>query len=465
MTGETVATKLAHWVHGLELTQIPDETLHAARRALLDTIGVITAGARHPVTAKTRSVFLQGVGAASVTAGGTATPASAALINGCAAHAYDFDDVSHTGILHGSAVIAPAVLAAMEQVGCGDDKALTAFIAGSEVCYLLGDALTHHHFLKGWWTTCTLSGIGASAGVAKLLGLGPEQIAQVIGLSAANAGCTRSPFGTDGKPFLCGFTAKTAVEFALAVNASISGPTDAFENESGFVTLLNDGQFDHDVLETCGEPWRLLEPGLLFKRYPVCSSAQAIIEESAVMKESYGFSIDEIVEVECRVPDVVAQSLVYDDPQTPQQCQFSVPYSVACGFHHGGINLSHIAAGAGIDAELRTTMGKVRWQADAELSTEAMRLEFPECAKIVVHLRDSRVIEGFRPLATGMPAAPLSDDGLVEKFRSCLSFGGVSEECADSVAQTLLKLGGKPDEQRLAETIRELWGRSTGTRH
>jgi hypothetical protein len=64
-----------------------------------------------------------------------------------------------------------------------------------------------------------------------------------------------------------------------------------------------------------------------------------------------------------------------------------------------------------------------------------------------------------------MPAAPLSDDGLVEKFRSCLSFGGVSEECADSVAQTLLKLGGKPDEQRLAETIRELWGRSTGTRH
>jgi 2-methylcitrate dehydratase PrpD len=421
MTGETVATKLAHWVHGLELAQVPNETVHAARRALLDTIGVITAGARHPITAKTRSAFLQGVGAASVTAGGTATPASAALINGCAAHAYDFDDVSHTGILHGSAVIAPAVLAAMEQVGCGDDKALTAFIAGSEVCYLLGDALTHHHFLKGWWTTCT--------------------------------------------PFLCGFTAKTAVEFALAVNASISGPTDAFENESGFVTLLNDGQFDHDVLETCGEPWRLLEPGLLFKRYPVCSSAQAIIEESAVMKESYGFSIDEIVEVECRVPDVVAQSLVYDDPQTPQQCQFSVPYSVACGFHHGGINLSHIAAGAGIDAELRTTMDKVRWQADAELSTEAMRLEFPECAKIVVHLRDSRVIEGFRPLATGMPAAPLSDDGLVEKFRSCLSFGGVSEECADSVAQTLLKLGGKPDEQRLAETIRELWGRSTGTRH
>ena len=133
MSGETISTELANWVHGLELSHVPAEVVHGARRALLDTIGVISAGARHPMTAKTRAVFLNSTGPSSVAAGGTSAAACAALINGCAAHVYDYDDVSHTGIMHGSAVIAPAMLAAMELVGASDDEALEAFIVGSEV--------------------------------------------------------------------------------------------------------------------------------------------------------------------------------------------------------------------------------------------------------------------------------------------------------------------------------------------
>mgnify|MGYP001156782138 CR=1 FL=1 len=465
MTVSTISTTLAHWAHGLALSRVPDETIHAARRALLDTIGVITAGAHHPVTTKTRTAFLGAGGQSSVSGGGSSGASTAALVNGCAAHAYDFDDVSHTGIMHGSAVIAPAVLAVAEQVEATDSDALAAFVAGSEAAYILGDALSHRHFLKGWWTTCTLSGIGAGVAAAKLMGQTPAQIAQVIGLMAANAGCSRSPFGTDGKPFLCGFTAKTAVEMAQAVQATISGPVDAFENESGFLSLLNDGHFDRGVLKSCGEIWRLVDPGLLFKRYPICSSAHAVTEESAVLKQRHGFAVEDVAEVECRVPDVVAQSLVYDDPTTPQECQFSIPFSVACGFHHGEVSLSHIVAGKEVARALRETMAKVRWFKDDQLSTEDMRRDFPECAKVVVRLRQGQSVEGFRRLATGMPAAPLTDDHLADKFRACVEFASGSTETASGSAESILNLAHAGPRRNLSHTVKTLWNSGEGRSH
>ena len=110
-------------------------------------------------------------------------------------------------------------------------------------------------------------------------------------------------------------------------------------------------------------------------------------------------------------------------------------------------------------------MKKVRWWADVQLSTQAMRSEFPECAKILVRLKDDRVIEGFRPLATGMPAVPLTDEGLTDKFRSCLSFAGTSQDRADMLAETLLNISSLPNQYAFAEVVQELWGRPVGTQH
>ena len=457
-----MTTRLSAWVHKFDLDQAPKEVVHQARRALLDTIGVACAGARHPVTAKIRNGFATGAGPASVTGGGTGTPETAALVNAAAAHAFDFDDVSHTGIMHGSAVIAPSVLAAMERVGASDSQALEAFIAGSETAYALGDALTHQHYFQGWWPSVTLPVIGASAAVAKIQGGTAEQIGHAIGLATANAGGSRSVIGTDGKPFLLGFSAKTAVEFAAAAGAQVSGPADAFENDNGFISLLNAGVKDLSALETLGEKWRLIEPGLLFKRYPICSSALALTEESAALKVSHGFDPRDVEEVRCEVPDLVARSLVYDDPQSPQQCQFSIPFGVACGINHGGVALEHIASGATISREIRSTMAKVHWTQDPALSIESMRLSYPECAKIAVRLKGQNDVEGFRPLATGMPAKPISDEGLVEKFLACLSFAGISGATANEATETILISDLTPDGFALGRVLRNLWADATG---
>ena len=434
----TITNWLSTWVHGLNLETIPPAVLHQARRALLDTVGVMSAGAVHPITAKTRAGFTNQTGSTSIVGGGTATPQSAALINAAAAHAYDFDDVSNGGILHASSIVASATLAAAQSVNANDKHLLEAFIAGSEVTYTLADTLTQEHYFQGWWPTATLPVIGASAAVAKLHGMTRKQIGHAMGLATAHSGGTRSVFGTDGKAFLCGFAAKAAVEFAMAAGAEITGPADAFENKSGFLRLLNHGVLEQGVLETLGTTWRLVEPGLIFKRYPVCSSAQTLVEESASLRARHGFDVRDVATIACRVPPLVAHSLVYDKPQTHQQCQFSIPFSVACGVHHGGVELAHVSGAGWLEPPFLKTMEKVRWKEDSSLAKDPVSAQYPECAGIVIELNDKSCIEGLRLFASGMPHAPLSDTTLTEKFLACLRFAGVSKDAANHAMKQIL---------------------------
>ena len=457
---QTISNRLADWVYGLSYEQIPASVMHKARRAMLDTIGVIAAGGRHAVVAKTGRAFGHDSGRATLACGGTSNLETAALVNGCAAHAYDYDDVSHTGIMHGSAVIGPAVFATTEERGLNDLEALVAFVAGSEVAYVLGDALSHEHFLRGWWTTATLSTIGAAAAAAKLHGLSAGGIEQVIGLAAGNAGGTRAAFGTDGKPFLCGIAAKSALEYAIAISSGITGPTNAFESDSGFVATLNDGIIDLSNFETLGESWRLLDPGLMIKRYPICSSAHALTEESAELKLRHNFHPDEVVSVECAVPQVVATSLVYDNPKSPQECQFSIPYSVASGLQYGKISLRQIASNKSIDATLHSIMKKVSWRSDPELSSKEMRQKYPECARVMVQLPNQVTVEGFRAIATGAPGVPMRDEQLIEKFLDCLEFAGVDERDSRAASQAIMKLGEGSVERTLPQTLKNIWGKA-----
>ncbi len=147
-----------------------------------------------------------------VTGGGCAGIQAAALVNGTAAHVWDFDDTSYTGIMHGSAVVFPAVLAVAQDRHVDDAALLTAFVAGSEIAYTLADIVGHGHYFQGWWSTGTFGLVGATAGVARLLGLSTGQTAHALAMAAAGAGGGRVVMGTDAKPFLVGETARRAVD-------------------------------------------------------------------------------------------------------------------------------------------------------------------------------------------------------------------------------------------------------------
>ncbi len=418
-----IARRFARFACGLD--RVDSEVRRAADRAMLDTLGVMLAGGAHPSVRALAAAVTRGEGRAALATGGRADPEAAALVNGTAAHVWDFDDTSYTGIMHGSAVVLPAALGLAQELGSGADALRRAFVAGSEVAYALADLCAHGHYFRGWWSTVTLGLTGATAAAGRLLEFDEDAMTSAIGLAAAAAGGGKVVLGTDAKPLLVGEAARRAVTFARAAKAGLTGPEAAFEDEWGFLALLNGGVADEAALDTIGRRWRLCDPGLLFKTSPVCSAALAAIELMVELMAELGAGADDVAAVHAEAPRLVCESLVFPNPATPQEMQFSLPYALACAALNGRVRYEDLAPGA-VCPEKSALMARVSVERAPDLSTDEMREKHPESIRLTLGLKDGRTAAGFCGAARGMPERPLSDGELLEKFRAAGAYAGVS---------------------------------------
>ena len=300
--------RLAGWACALDLADIPETVRHAAGNALVDTVAVAIAGSRTAVATRARRIARAAYGGGQASLLGTdetLNAPGAALANGAAAHALDFDDNCYAGFVHGSAVIMPAVLATAEAEGASGADLLTAFVAGCEAEFAAGAAATATLYEKGWWTTGVLGPVGASIAAAHVLGLDAELTACALGLAVAGTGGLKACFGTDGKPVLCGRAAESGVVAALMAGAGVTGPWNAFEDSRGFAALFNGGIFDADALEMLGSGWRILDPGIDIKRVPVCLSAHAALDAVMDLMAEHRIAAEEIGRVVCDVGPIV----------------------------------------------------------------------------------------------------------------------------------------------------------------
>lgn len=441
MITSSLQKELAGFAANLELKSLPDSLRWVAKRAVIDTIGVMVLGGTHPEVQTLKRVYASAGGNVSLVGGGRSDWETAALINGMAAHVWDFDDTSYTGIMHASAVIVPALLATADQIDSSSEDIVAAFIAGSEVAYVLAEMAGHGHYFRGWWSTATFGLIGATVGVARLLGRNADVIEAALGLACTAAGGTRKAFGTSAKPYLVGDAARRAIAFGRMAGAGLSGPPNALAGDGAFLDL-----FSAKVVlsEPVGVRWRLLEPGLLQKRYPVCSAAHAAIDLMIELVETAGVAAGQVESIVAEVPDLVARSLIFDRPRSRQEAQFSLPYALSCALAHGNLDTADLN-----EAEIRSDakqrlMEKVRMVAVDDLSTDEMRNRYPESARLIVNLSDGRSISRFCPEAYGMPQRPLSDDDLARKFSACVGgdpFSSSSLRDADLIATTRLLFG------------------------
>src|SRR4030095_453772 len=99
----------------------------------------------------------------------------AALANGTAAHALDYDDTNFAMMGHPSAPVLSAALAAGE-LALADGRSLVhAFLLRFEVETTWAELVNPPHYYRGWHATCTLGTLGAAAAAARLLGLDAAQ--------------------------------------------------------------------------------------------------------------------------------------------------------------------------------------------------------------------------------------------------------------------------------------------------
>lgn len=268
---------------------VPADARMLVRHCLLDWIAVTLAGAQEPVThmlaeeAREQGGFPQ---ATVVGHGFAASSRQAALINGAASHALDFDDVNMSFTGHPSVVLVPALLALAEARGASGAEFMTAFVAGYETLCRIGAAVSPGHYALGFHSTGTIGTFGAAAACARLLRLDAEDTADALGIAATQAAGLKAMFGTMCKPLHAG---KASADGMMAAQLAARGFTcrsDAIEAVQGFAATHGP---DFDPAAGLREPaCGLYLRDNLFKYHAACYGTHAAIEAARYLRERHG---------------------------------------------------------------------------------------------------------------------------------------------------------------------------------
>src|SRR2546426_1181175 len=206
----SAAARLAEFIVKTSLGDCPADAVAQVRRAALDTLGVMLAGASEPVARIVRRVVRAEGGIALATVVGTSlktSPGWAALANGAAGHAHDFDDTNFALLGHPSVPLLSTALAAAE-AEMADGRALVlGYVVGFEVDVALGTALNPDHYTRGWHTTSSIGTLGCTAAAARIMGLDVVQTRNALAIAASHASGLKENFGSMTKPYHAGHVA------------------------------------------------------------------------------------------------------------------------------------------------------------------------------------------------------------------------------------------------------------------
>src|ERR1700737_1670646 len=126
-----LTASLARFVASAADMAIPEEAARVVKTGFVDTIATMLAGRNEEVVRIIERLYPGGDEAAVLLGRRQASARNAALINGTAGHALDFDDVALLG--HPSTVLVPVALAEAERLGRSGAAALRAYLVGYEV--------------------------------------------------------------------------------------------------------------------------------------------------------------------------------------------------------------------------------------------------------------------------------------------------------------------------------------------
>ena len=189
-----------------------------------------------PQVVRRSEIFVsQPDGQATVFGTGLRAPAAvAALANGVAAHALDYDDTSFVLIAHTSGSAVPVLLHLAEMRNLSGADVLTSLVAGYEATTRLSAAIMPTMYVRGWHTTGTLGVICATLSGSHILRLSEEQAANTVGVATSMSSGLRANFGSHTKALHTGHAAQAGIQATLLAEGGFTSSDPALEHEYGF---------------------------------------------------------------------------------------------------------------------------------------------------------------------------------------------------------------------------------------
>jgi 2-methylcitrate dehydratase PrpD len=420
----TLAHRIAERIHALRYEDLSTTALAWTNHAFIDTIGCALAGMAEEAPHILLRVpgVAESSGPATIWAGDRATSVlDAALINGTASHALDYDDVSGVMGGHPSAMLVPALIALGESLDCSGRDLALAYVVGYETECRIARGVHFHHYDKGWHPTATIGIFGTVAAASGLLRLSVEQTAVALGLAASLACGLKASFGTMTKPLHVGHASRNGLFAAYMAREGFTANAGAFEHKQGFLDVFNGpGTYDTARMLTdwyappeCEGPG---EPTL--KPYPCCGSTHASVNRMILLSGTHDIRPNEVETIEVMPHLRRLPHTNNPDPRTPLEAKFSIQYCVARALTDRAVRLAHFENGAENDPDVRALLPRVQAKPHPDMPVDGV---WQWGSEVVVHTKDGRRlasrVDDYERCGPG--GQMMSREELWSKFSDC----------------------------------------------
>ena len=307
---------------------LPADAVELAKQCILDTLGVSIAGAHEPVvTALLEEAREEGSAPQAAVVGHDErfSLRTAALINGTAGHALDFDDCNLSMNGHVSVVVLPGILALGERSRASGRDLVNAFAAGFETACRVGTTIGPGHYDRGFHATGTVGAVASAAACSRMLRFGTSETANAIGIAGTMAAGLKGMFGTMCKPFHAGRAAENGLHAALLTRRGMQARDDFIECRQGFADTLAP-RFQPEMLETLPERGMHIRHNL-FKYHAACYGTHGAIECGRLLKERIGSEAG-IERMKLEVAVVNDSTCNIASPTTAAEARFSLRHCV-----------------------------------------------------------------------------------------------------------------------------------------
>ncbi len=427
-TGLGITQALSKHIADLNYEDLPADSTHEAKRAILDWMGCAMAGSQHP-TPQILIKSLKEIGSLpTVTVLGQKglklSMLDAPLANGQMGHVLDFDD-THLGgvILHTSTATMPALLAIGESEKSSGKEMMTALVAAFEAGIRVGQGMPGHH-RGGWHLTGTLGTIAATGGSARLRKLTASQTVNALGIGCTQAAGMQQNRGSDCKSFHAGKSAYHGVLASLLARNGFTSSPEILEGNLGFTRIYSKTQDLPMIASNFNTPKLINGNG--YKPYACGVVLHPLIDASIKASIDHKVAPEEIESLEIIVhPDVIRITGV-DAPGSGLMSKFSANHAAAA---------SYIDQAGGISQFTNEKAQQPKVQALRKLvkvtASSSYRLDQ---ASAIVRTKSGKIFESGIEHATGTVANPISDQNLEAKF-----LGNASQVMGKEKANSAIK--------------------------
>jgi 2-methylcitrate dehydratase PrpD len=439
--GNSLSRRLAGWCANYDM-HFPEAAIVRAETAIIDVVGCLLGG-RNEAAVLNVGKFLRDADSAghagAVTQGAGVGAPWAALVNGCAAHALDFDDNFFPAITHASASLIPALFALAEETGASASAIVHAYIVGLEVEAQIGKLVNPAHYESGWHATSTIGAIGTASACAVLLRLDAQGVLNAISIGSSLAGGSKNQFGSMVKPLHAGFAAMHGILAARLAAAGVAGVAETLQGKWSFAELYAGASAGDGFVPVLfpEAPLAIDEYGLVAKLYPSCMSSHLGIDALLALRAKHVFDIQDIVSIDLHMPQFMVDNLRYQYPESGAQARFSMNYCAAVVLMDGVPRMAHFTedAIANLSPAMTRLLSLVHMH-PKQAAPAAAALPWGGDCMARITLAGGRQIEQQAMYPKGCQQNPLTEQEQREKFLDCAR-GKASKTDADALFDKL----------------------------